>query len=68
MIRSSQMMLAKAIYEILIYEKNNNENAIYNTISLFMDFPFNFNEIPKIFHKYKEKIINIKKKRKIIII
>ena len=56
MIRSSQMMLAKAIYEILIYEKNNNENAIYNTISLFMDFPFNFNEIPKIFHKYKEKI------------
>ena len=57
MIRSSQMILAKAIYEILIYEKNNIENAIYNTIPLFMDFPFNCDEnIPKIFNKYKEKI------------
>ena len=52
MIRSSQMILAKAIYEILIYEKNNIENAIYNTIPLFMDFPFNCDEnIPKIFNK-----------------
>ena len=56
MIRSSQMIVAKAVYEILIYEKNNIVNSIFNTISLFMDFPFNFDETPQIFNKYKEKI------------
>ena len=62
MIRSSQMVLAKAIYEILIYEKNNNESSILNTISLFIEYPFNYNETPNIFSKYKLKIEEIFKK------
>ena len=61
MIRSSQMIVAKAVYEILIYEKNNIVNSIFNTISLFMDFPFNFDETPQIFNKYKENRENISK-------
>ena len=62
MIRSGQMIFAKAIYEILIYEKNNNESSILNTISLFIEYPFNYNETPNIFSKYKLKIEEIFKK------
>ena len=61
MIRSSQMILAKAIYEILIHEKNNNISSLFNTISLLIEYPFNYNETPNIFSKYKikaEEILN----------
>ena len=44
MIRSGQMIFAKAIYEILIYEKNSNELSLYNSILLFMEYPFNFKD------------------------
>ena len=58
MIRSSQMILAKAIYEILNYEKNN--NSILNTIILFIEYPINYNEnIPDTFINFKLKIQEI---------
>ncbi len=56
MIRSSQMILAKAIYEILIHEKNDNVSSIFNTISLLLEYPFNYNETPNIYTKYKLKV------------
>jgi hypothetical protein len=60
MIRSGQMIFAKAIYEILIYEKNSNVSSIYNSISLFMEYPFNFKDPqPNIFSQYKLKIQDI---------
>ena len=59
MIRSSQMILAKAIYEILIHEKNNNVSSIFNTISLLIEYPFNYNETPNIYTKYKLKVEEI---------
>ena len=60
MIRSGQMIFAKAIYEILIYEKNSNESSLYNSISLFMEYPFNFKDPqPNIFSQYKLKIQDV---------
>ena len=53
-------LFAKAIYEILIYEKNSNVSSIYNSISLFMEYPFNFKDPqPNIFSQYKLKIQDI---------
>ena len=37
-------------------------SSIFNTISLLLEYPFNYNETPNIFSKYKLKIEEIFKK------
>ena len=67
MIRSGQMILAKAIYEIIRYGGEEIISSLIDTISCFIEFPFNINQCPPILSKYKAKIqlmINNKSKNK----
>ena len=56
MIRSGQMILAKAIYEIIRYGGEEIKSSLIDTISCFIEFPFNINQCPPILSKYKAKI------------
>ena len=56
MIRSGQMILAKAIYEIIRYGGEEIISSLIDTISCFIEFPFNINQCPPILSKYKANI------------
>jgi len=59
MIRSGQMILAKAIYEIIRYGGEEINSSLIDTISCFIEFPFNINQCPPILSKYRAKILSI---------
>ena len=56
MIRSSQMIFAKAIYEIIKYGGEDISHSLFDTICCFIEYPFNVSETPPILSKYKKKI------------
>lgn len=62
MIRSSQMIFARAIYKILRFEQKDVNNAINSTLSFFYEMPYTEENVPECFSEYVKTMVAKKKK------
>lgn len=57
MIRSSQMIFARAIYKILRFEQKEVNNAISSTLSYFFELPYTQENVPECFSEYVKTMV-----------
>lgn len=60
MIRSSQMIFARALYKIFFYENKNINEALNQTLSLFFETPYTVGNIPAIYANYESETVKSK--------
>ena len=60
MIRSSQIIFARALYKIFYYENKNINEALNQTLSLFFETPYTAGNIPSIYANYESKVVKSK--------
>ena len=57
MIRSSQMIFARAIYKILRFEQKEVNNAISSTLSYFFELPYTQENVPECFFYFVKTMV-----------